>query len=224
MRLDRSGEEAALERCAAALEAGDLAVLPTDTVYGLAARADAPGAVAAVFAVKGRDSAKSLVVMVGDPREALRLAVPEERASLGRLAALWPGPLTVVVRAVDIPWREYLAPGTDTLGIRVPAHAFLLRLLTRSGPLAVTSANLSGRDAPRSFAEIDPVLLDRVALALDAGECGSGTPSTVVEIRGSEYALLRRGEIGEDVISALLRGEGPAPAGRGAGEEKGKGF
>lgn len=210
VRLDEVEEEAALARCLEALEAGALVVLPTDTVYGLAARADLEEAVAAAFAVKGRNTAKSLVVMVGSAEVAERLASPEDRASLRRLFSLWPGPLTVVVKAAGIPWKRFLAPGTETLGVRVPDHPFMLRLLSASGPLAVTSANLSGKSAPRSFDEIDPLLLDRVELALDAGRCGSGVPSTVVKLEGSNFRLLRQGEVGEERIAALMAGEGSA--------------
>lgn len=220
VRLHGAEEEAALARCLKALEAGALVVLPTDTVYGLAARADSGEAVAAVFAVKGRDTAKSLVVMVGSAEEAESLASPEDRASLRRLSPLWPGPLTVVVGASGVPWRSHLAPGTETLGVRVPDHPFMLRLLSMSGPLAVTSANLSGKPAPRSFAEIDPSLLDRVELALDAGRCGSGVPSTVVELEGASFTLLRQGEVGEEPIAALLAVEGSARRDAVAGAEE----
>ncbi len=218
--LRELGEEAAVERCAEALKEGALAILPTDTVYGIAARADAGKAVAAVFAAKGRDDTKSLVVMVSHGREAEELASPEDREPLRRLSALWPGPLTVVVRAAEVPWKRYLAPRTDTLGVRVPGHPFMLRLLTACGPLAVTSANLSGNASPRSFAEIDPVLLERVEIAVDAGECGSGSPSTVVELRGWEYSLLRTGEIPEGRIASLLRGERAPRVSGGEREEK----
>ncbi len=219
--LRELGEKAAVERCVEALDGGALVILPTDTVYGLAARADAREAVAAVFAAKGRDAARSLVVMVKDAREAESLVAPEEREYVRRLSALWPGPLTVVARAADIPWKGYLAPKTHTLGMRVPDHPFMLRLLSASGPLAVTSANLSGKPAPRSFADIEPLLLKRVEIAVEAGECGSGRPSTVVELRGSEYSLLRRGEIPEESIASLLCGGMPSRGEREAhGEER----
>lgn len=214
------GEEGAVELCAEALGRGGLAILPTDTVYGIAAKADVGEAVAAVFAAKGRDVAKSLVVMVKDVREAEALAAPEDREPMRRLSVFWPGALTVVIRAADLPWKKYLAPRTDTLGIRVPGYPFMLRLLSACGPLAVTSANLSGNAAPSSFAEIDPLLLERVAIAVDAGECGSGSPSTVVELRGSEYSVLRRGEITEESIASLLRGETAPHASSGGREEE----
>ncbi|NPV60667.1 MAG: threonylcarbamoyl-AMP synthase [Actinobacteria bacterium] len=220
VRLDRAAEEAVLARCLEVLEAGALVVLPTDTVYGLAARADLEEAVASIFAAKGRDTAKSLVVMVGSAEAAERLAAPEARATLRRLSSLWPGPLTVVVKAAGIPWKRFLAPETETLGMRVPDHPFMLRLLSASGPLAVTSANLSGKPAPQSFDEIDPSLLDQVELALDAGRCGSGLPSTVVELEGSNFTLLRQGEVGEERIAALLAEQESAPRDAVAGAEE----
>jgi tRNA threonylcarbamoyl adenosine modification protein (Sua5/YciO/YrdC/YwlC family) len=197
---------ALLKRCATVLAAGELLILPTDTVYGLAARADIPNAVEAVFAAKGRDAGKSLVVMVSSAEEAAELVEPEQRESLGRLACFWPGPLTLVVRAREASWKRNVAPASGSLGIRVPGDPFLLSLLVVSGPLAVTSANPAGGRAPVSFAEIDVGVLAATGLALDDGERGSGKPSTIAEIRGSTVSVLRQGEITEDELAlALMR-------------------
>jgi len=208
LRLHETDQDPAVERCAEVLGRGGLVVLPTDTVYGLAARVDMPEAVAAVFALKGRDNQKALVVMVSSSGEAEKLAAPSERGLMRRLgAALWPGPLTLVAKAGDIPWKESIAPGSDTLGLRVPDSPFLLRLLEVSGPLAVTSANPAGRPAPVSFEEIDAGLLGAVGFAIDGGGRGSGKPSTIVEIEGNGIKVLRLGEIGEDELrEALMHG------------------
>ena len=213
------------ERCAEVLERGKLVILPTDTVYGLAARADMPGAVEAIFTAKGRDVEKALVVMVSDAGKAAELAAPEERGSLQRLGALWPGPLTLVVKTGDIPWRETVAPGSEALGIRVPDSPFLIRLLGISGPLAVTSANPAGGRAPASFEDIHAELLGAVGLAVDGGYRGSGEPSTIAEIRGGEIRVLRQGKITEDELrQALMHDREDEPPRTAGCERKGRDF
>jgi len=197
-------EASLLRRCEAALAEGELLILPTDTVYGLAARADSRSAVEAVFSAKGRDAEKSLVVMVSSVEEALELVDPGQRGFLLRLARFWPGPLTLVAAAVDVAWRRVVAPDSGSLGLRVPDDEFLLRLLAASGPLAVTSANPAGGEAPSAFADLDAGLLGMASLALDGGERGSGRPSTVAEIRGDVISVLRQGDIsGEELARAI---------------------
>jgi L-threonylcarbamoyladenylate synthase len=186
-----------VEKCAQILKSGGLVIVPTDTVYGLAAATGDAAAVGRVFEVKGRDAEKSLVVMVSGREMAAELAAPEERDSLLKLGSLWPGPLTLVVKAGNVPMRRYVAPPSDTLGIRVPASPFMLLLLELTGPLAVTSANFTGAKAPGSFKEVDPDLLAMVDLAVDGGDCGSGKPSTVAQLNGVGVEIIRRGEIGE---------------------------
>jgi L-threonylcarbamoyladenylate synthase len=206
LRLQDTDPALIAERCADVLDRGELVILPTDTVYGLVARADIPRAVEAVFAAKGRDAEKALVVMVSSSEEAAELAADEERESLRRLGNLWPGPLTLVVKAREIPWRENVAPSTDMLGIRVPDSPLLLALLGISGPLAVSSANPAGGPSPASFEEIERGLFAKVRLAVDGGKRGSGRPSTVVEIRKGSLKVLRQGEMCEDeLIQALLQ-------------------
>ena len=204
IRLHEADQAALLEKCETALAAGGLLILPTDTVYGLAARVDIAGAVEAVFAAKGREEAKSLVVMVAGMKEAVQLAGPAQREPLKRLASLWPGPLTLVIEAEGVPWKENVAPASGSLGIRVPDSPFLLRLLRMSGPLAVTSANTAGGPEPVAFADIGAHLLEAAAIALDGGESGSGIPSTVAEIREGAVSILRRGGITEDELNLAL--------------------
>lgn len=207
IRVDEVDEVALLHRCAAVLAAGGLLILPTDTVYGLAARVDIQGAVEAIFEAKGRDTEKSLVVMLADADEAAELVDPGQRGPLRRLARFWPGPLTLVVMAGDVPWMRNVAPTSRSLGIRVPDDDFLRRLLATSGPLAVTSANPAGGKAPAAFAEIDAGLLGAAGLALDGGERGSGQPSTVAEIRGEAVSVLRRGKITEEELALAMARE-----------------
>jgi tRNA threonylcarbamoyl adenosine modification protein (Sua5/YciO/YrdC/YwlC family) len=193
-----------VKRCREVLAGGELLIVPTDTVYGLVASVEIPDAVDKVFAAKGRDTDKALVVMVSSVEEALGLTVAEERTILTRLGYLWPGALTLVVKAAALPWTAWVAPGSRTLGIRVPDDSFMLRLLAEYGPLAVTSANRAGERATSSFADVDPGLLERVGLAVDGGEHGSGKPSTVTEIVGGRLRVLRSGDISEEKIRAAV--------------------
>lgn len=195
-----------LERCTGALVRGGLVILPTDTVYGLAARVDVRKAVERIFELKGREAGKALVVMVSSREEAAGITAPGQRESLMRLGSLWPGPLTLIVRAGDVAWRDNVAAGAGTLGIRVPNSPFLIGLLDKTGPLAVTSANLAGEEAPGSFEDVDKGMLCGVELAVDGGECGSGRPSTVAEIHGDSVRILRRGETGEEDLYRALGG------------------
>lgn len=206
IRLEEMELQDAVWTCAEVLERGGLAAVPTDTVYGLAARPDMREAVGRIFKVKGRDAQKALVVMVSSLDEAVELAAPEEREGLRRLGSLWPGALTIVTRIAPIDWLENVAP-FGTVGIRIPAATFLLELLRQTGPLAVTSANLSGAGAPGSFDEVNPDLLEKLDMVVDGGgDCGSGKPSTVAEIGESGLRILRVGQIGEAELRLAMAG------------------
>lgn len=205
LRFEDHAEEELLSRCAEALASGALVLLPTETVYGLAARVDRREAVDRVFEVKGREATKALPVMVEDPPHAAELAAPEWREPLLRLAVFWPGPLTLVVRAAPLEWLEWVAPGSDSIGIRVPDHPFLLGLLGRTGPLAVTSANLSGREPVSDFKDLDPSLVRKVDLVLDGGRSGTGNPSTVARLTRGGVEILRPGMVGKEELEEALR-------------------
>ncbi len=207
-KVDEEDAPSLLRRCARVLDAGGLLVLPTDTVYGLAARADLEAAVRAVFSAKGREGEKALVIMVPGAREAAALALPAQREALGRLSPFWPGPLTLVVETADVGWKRFVAPAPGPLGLRVPDDPFLLALLALRWPLAVTSANPAGGRAPSAFGEIDAALLAAAELALDGGMRGSGRPSTVAELRGETVRVLRTGEIGERQLRRAMTAKG----------------
>lgn len=174
------------------MSAGRIVVIPTDTVYGIAASPDIPGAIDAIFELKGRSRAKALPVL-GDSIDSLsRIAVFDDRA---RTAAtkFWPGPLTLVLpRATG--WTVDLG-GDDraTVAVRVPALEITRALLELSGPLAVTSANPSGEAEARSVDEARARFGDRVGAYLDGG-VAQGVPSTVLSLVG-EPAVLREGAI-----------------------------
>lgn len=175
---------------------------PTDTVYGLGAALADPQAIEKLFEVKERDSAKAIAVLVGRTSDVER-KVGKLNALAARLAdRFWPGPLTLVVPAV--PGLPDLLSPTPTVGVRMPDHPVALKLLQASGPLAVTSANLSGKMDSRTALEVFEQLAGRIPLILDGGETPGGAPSTVVDCTGSEPVILRLGPISLDQLQQAI--------------------
>jgi tRNA threonylcarbamoyl adenosine modification protein (Sua5/YciO/YrdC/YwlC family) len=190
----------------AALEAGLVVVIPTDTVYGLAVDPRRPGATGRLFAVKARPTDAALPVLAADAAAAFGLArdVPD---SASRLAArFWPGGLTIVVPRRDGLGLDLGGADDATIGIRVPDHELARELARRVGPLAATSANLHGRPTPPTAREVVEQLEGAdIAVVLDGGPC-AGAPSTVVSCaRGDEAAVLREGRISAQTIHDALR-------------------
>lgn len=188
------------------LRGGGLVAVPTETVYGLAARADRDESVAAIYRAKGRPSFNPLIVHVADVESARTLAEFDERAQ--RLAeAFWPGPLTMV-----LPLRggATIAPavtaGLSTLALRCPAHPAMRALIAELGlPLAAPSANRSGGVSPTSAAHVVASLGERIDAVIDAGPCQAGLESTIVALRADGcWQLLRPGPIAETALAAVL--------------------
>ncbi len=176
-----------------ALQSGQLVAFPTDTVYGVGGMMMDAAVIDSLFAVKGRDQSKAIPVLLGDI-DHLKQVTAEMGGIASRLAErFWPGPLTLVVpRRPDLPAN--LSP-QPTVGVRMPEHAFALALLREAGPLAVTSANLSGGENACSAKEVFAQLDGRIPLILDGGRTPGGSPSTVVDCTGSEPVILRAGPI-----------------------------
>jgi L-threonylcarbamoyladenylate synthase len=191
----------------AAIAAGELVAVPTETVYGLTcARRD--DALARLVAVKGRPLEKGITLLVdGLPmaREVGRLPEPAERLA----ARYWPGPLTLVVPlAPGVVVPRLVTGGGPTVGLRVPEVAATRALATAYGPLPLTSANRSGRPEARSAAEVVAALGELVALVLDGGVAPGGVPSTVVacgDDRRRPWRVLRVGALAEAEIAATLK-------------------
>lgn len=185
-------DPAVVARAAAVLRAGGLVGLPTETVYGLAADARDDAAVRRLFSVKGRPADNPLIVHVADigGLEAVARSVPPLARELA--ARWWPGPLTIVVDAGDVP--AVTTGGLGSVAVRVPSHPVALAVLRASGlALAAPSANRSGRPSPTRAAHVVADLGDDVDLVLDAGPCALGLESTVVDARGPEAVVLRAG-------------------------------
>ena len=202
----READAAAIAEAAALLRAGRLVAVPTETVYGLAARADSDAAVAAIYRAKGRPSFNPLIVHVAGTDQAERLAVLGTRARL--LAAhFWPGALTLVVPCRN---DHALAPavtaGLPTVALRCPAHPVMQALLQQTGlPLAAPSANRSGAVSPTSAAHVAASIGGKVDLILDGGACSAGIESTIVALReGGGWQILRPGPVTEAQVTAVL--------------------
>lgn len=184
------------------LEAGGIVAFPTDTVYGIAATVANPLAIEKLYAVKGRAETKAIAVLIGDVAQLNSVAedFPPGADKLAR--RFWPGPLTLVVpRHPSLP--EVLSHNA-TIGVRMPGHPFALALLRHCGPLAVTSANLSGAADACTAAEVRAQLGDRIELIVDGGSTPGAVPSTVVDCVLSPYAILRPGPVSADEINAAL--------------------
>ncbi len=202
MRYDCADEEmrrTGVDAAQAALEAGELAVLPPDTVYGLAADAFSPEAVQRLLDAKGRTRQKPPPVLVGAPTtlEALVTEVPGWLRSM--TTELWPGPLTVVCRQQpSLTWD--LGETHHTVAVRMPDHPVALGLLKQTGPLAVSSANLTGEPAATTIEDAERMLGTSVSVYLDAGQSPGGTASTILDVTGATPRILREGPIGLDVL------------------------
>lgn len=182
-------------RAAAVLRAGELVVLPTDTVYGLAACPAVAGATDRLFAAKGRGADVPVAVLCADAEQALGLADPATLgADVRRIAArLWPGPLTLVLRRrPDLAYE--LGEPAATVGVRCPAEPLVRALASAVGPLATTSANRHGEPTPATAAGVAEHFGPAVALVLDGG-ARSAPPSTVVDATGPGWRLLRAGSL-----------------------------
>ncbi len=193
----------ALERAAAVFQAGGLVAFPTDTVYGVAAPAFSREGIDRLYEAKGRENTKAISVLIGGP-EQLGAITPNLSESASRLAQhFWPGGLTLVVsRRPELP--DNLSP-LPTIGVRMPDHAFAVALLKFCGPLATTSANLSGQADARTTQDVLAQMDGRIELVLDGGPVPGGIPSTVVDCTLSEPVILRKGAIPAEKILAVLQ-------------------
>ncbi len=195
---------AAVLRAAELLRAGEVVALPTETVYGLAANALDPQAVAKIYALKGRPSHNPIIVHV-DGLDMARACVRGWPEVAERLAgAFWPGPLTIVLpRAAAI--HDLVTAGGDTVGVRWPQHPLMREVIRACGfPLAAPSANLSNQLSPTNSEHVRKQLGDRLRLIVDGGHSNVGIESTVVDLTTSPARVLRPGMIHAESVAAAL--------------------
>lgn len=179
-----AADDAGISRAAEILRSGGLVALPTETVYGLAARADSDAAVARIFEAKGRPSFNPLIVHAGSLAQARQLAEFTSEA-LHMAGQHWPGPLTLVLpKKIDAPLAAAVTAGLDSVAIRVPAHPIMRRVIDLCGmPLAAPSANRSNTVSPTSAQHVRATLHGRIEAILDGGASTKGIESNILALR-----------------------------------------
>ena len=206
MRMPTSTDEereTAIEAAALAIRRGGLVVLPTDTVYGVGADAFDADAVRGLLVAKGRgrDMPPPVLISAATTADALALALPGYARAL--MDKFWPGPLTIVGKQQpSLQWD--LGDSRGTVAIRMPDHPLALELLERTGPLAVSSANVTGQPAATDAARAEEMLGEHVTVILDDGPSVGGEASTIIDVTGVQGRVLRRGALGVDELNAVL--------------------
>jgi L-threonylcarbamoyladenylate synthase len=207
MRTLHMGDEGVLEVATSSLRAGEVIVVPTDTVYGVAVLPALPAAVEGIYAAKGRPRSQHLPVMAGSLEQVTALGVHLNQKALALAEKWWPGPLTLVMGfGVSEPRPDWLQ-GREEVAIRIPDHSFLLSLLQRTGPLLVTSANHHGSATPPTAEQAAEELGGWVSLMVDGGTLRT-VPSTLVNVRSGEAVVEREGAIALQDVQAVLYGVG----------------
>lgn len=195
--------EEGLEEAAGAVRRGELVVLPTDTVYGVGADAFSPGAIDALLAAKGRDRSMPVPVLVSSPAmlDALVDEMPEPGKALTE--RFWPGALTLVVRHTShLVWD--LGDSKGTVAVRMPDSEIAQDLISRTGPLAVSSANRSGHPAATEMMDARLQLGAAVSVYLDGGRSKEAIASSIVDITGASPRLLRTGALSADTLREVV--------------------
>ena len=193
-----------VDEAAAALEAGGVVAVPTDTVYGVAALLGDPIAVDKLFALKRRPSSTPLPILVASMHQISHLGVMWPQPARRLAEAFWPGPLTIVVHVPEA-LAQRVGSAVATAGFRIPDDDVLRDLLERCGPLCVSSANEHGQPPCTSAADVAAMLGDRIELGgvVDDGD-RSGEVSTVVDVSLGEWCVRRAGAVSEGVLRAIL--------------------
>lgn len=184
------------------LKSGGLVAFPTDTVYGVGALAFDNAAIESIYITKDRPIEKAIPILIGDIIDLDKVAIDIPNMARIFASRFWPGPLTCVV-----PKKQTLplaVSATSTVAVRIPDHPDARALLIAAGPMAVTSANISGQPSPTTAQEVFNQLNGRIPLILDGGITPGGVPSTLVDCTGNEPVILREGPISlNDLLAAL---------------------
>ncbi len=198
--------QAQIERGIAVLREGGTVAFPTDTVYGLGARADNQWAVAKVYQIKQRRSDVAVPLLLARPEQLNEVA--ESVPPIAKLLAekFWPGALTIVViKSSAVP--DIVTAGGPTVAVRVPDHPVPIALIEGVGvPIIGTSANLSGQPSPLTAAEVRAQLDEKADLIIDGGRCKGGVESTVIDVTGKKPVILREGAISRERLREVIPG------------------
>lgn len=181
---------------------GGLVAFPTDTVYGLGALPFDEHTVERLFTAKGRNNARAIAVLIGEFSQLSLVTSEIDEKTRKILRHFWPGSLTLIVK--KHPSLPAVLSHDQTIGVRMPNHPVALSLLQKAGPLAVTSANLSGGENANTAEEVRAQLGGRIHLIIDGGRSPGGVPSSVVDCTTPEFEILRPGPISlEEILQAL---------------------
>lgn len=199
---DPAARATGIDAAAGALRAGKLVVMPTDTVYGLGCDAFDANAVAELLRTKGRGRDMPVPVLVGSWSTIDGLVYGVTRQTRDLVRAFWPGGLSLVVQqAPSLGWD--LGDANGTVMLRMPLHPVAIELLRAVGPLAVSSANVSGRAPSTTMDQAREQLGSAVEVLLDGGSCEQGVPSTIVDVSGRTPRILREGAVSAESVSAV---------------------
>lgn len=200
---DATDRATGLREAASAVRRGELVVLPTDTVYGIGADAFSPEAVGDLLEAKGRGRGMPSPVLVGSPNTLHGLVTDFSEQAWELVDAFWPGALTLVAKhQPSLTWD--LGETRGTVAVRMPLHPVAIELLTEFGPMAVSSANLTGHPSPQDCDAAQDMLGDAVSVYLDGGPTPAAVPSSIVDVTGRTPVLLREGAISADELRKVV--------------------
>ncbi|MET8680130.1 L-threonylcarbamoyladenylate synthase [Streptomyces sp. NPDC004647] len=200
---DATDRQTGLREAASAVRRGELVVLPTDTVYGIGADAFAAEAVGDLLEAKGRGRTMPSPVLVGSPNTLHGLVTDFSEQAWELVDAFWPGALTLVAKhQPSLQWD--LGESHGTVAVRMPLHPVAIELLTEVGPMAVSSANLTGHPSPQDCDAAQEMLGDSVSVYLDGGPTPAAVPSSIVDVTGKVPVLLRAGALSAEELREVV--------------------
>ncbi|MEV7725896.1 L-threonylcarbamoyladenylate synthase [Streptomyces sp. NPDC087917] len=200
---DATDRKTGLREAASAVRRGELVVLPTDTLYGIGADAFSSEAVGDLLAAKGRGRNMPTPVLIGSPNTLHGLVTDFSEQAWELVDAFWPGGLTLVAKhQPSLAWD--LGETRGTVAVRMPLHPVAIELLTEVGPMAVSSANLTGHPAPEDCEAARAMLGDSVSVYLDGGPTPSTLPSSIVDVTGKVPVLLRAGALTAEQLREVV--------------------
>ncbi len=192
----------AIQKTLTTIKLGGVVAVPTDTVYGLACAVDNSAAIESLYQIKNRESIKAIPVLIADLSQISLVSKSMNKKAIILAKTFWPGAMTIIV-----PKNEMLPANLTvhpTVGVRIPDHDWLRSIIRETGPLAATSANISGKVSPATANQVLEQLGGRIELIIDGGECKGGISSTVVDCSTDEINILREGGIPtKEILSAL---------------------
>jgi len=200
-QIIRSTSPFAFSQALDILKSGGLVAFPTDTVYGVGCLAFDGDAIGSIYVAKDRPFEKAIPILIADVEDMEKVGKNIPIIAYKLAARLWPGPLTCIIPKQ--PTLPDAVSATSTIGVRVPDHEVARTLLRAAGPMAVTSANISGEQSPSTAEEVYAQLNGRIPLIIDGGTTPGGVPSTVVDCSTAELKILREGPISLQHILSL---------------------